>query len=332
MRTVRWHRFGEPREVLQIEETPAPQPGPGEVHLRLTARAIHPSDLQNIRGLYGRPPPLPAVPGNDAAGVVLGTGPGVEGWAPGDRAILLLGATGGRGTWMDEVVVPAAMLVRVPAGLSDAQAGALWVNYLSVWVMLEEVLRLKSGDVLVQTAAGSQLGLAVMEHAAWRGLVLVNVVRRAEQASELRAAGQAQVAVFPGDDLVRVVRTAAGGRGATAAIDAVGGEMGNRVLDTLAVGGKALVFGALDDGKPISVSPGPFLFRELTLQGFWLTRWLQVSPPERIRQAVGAVLQGVAEGRYRPAVDRSYPLDQVRAAVERAETSGRRGSVVLGDR
>ena len=332
MRTVRWHRFGEPREVLQIEETPAPEPGPGEVHLRLTARAIHPSDLQNIRGLYGRPPPLPAVPGNDAAGVVLGTGPGVEGWAPGDRAILLLGATGGRGTWMDEVVVPAAMLVRVPAGLSDAQAGALWVNYLSVWVMLEEVLRLKSGDVLVQTAAGSQLGLAVMEHAAWRGLVVVNVVRRAEQASELRAAGQAQVAVFPGDDLVRVVRTAAGGRGATASIDAVGGEMGSRVLDTLAVGGKALVFGALDDGKPISVSPGPFLFRELTLQGFWLTRWLQVSPPERIRQAVGAVLQGVAEGRYRPAVDRSYPLDQVRAAVERAETSGRRGSVVLGDR
>ena len=332
MHIVRWHRFGEPRDVLQVEETPPPEPGAGEVHLRLTARAIHPSDLQNVRGLYGRPPALPAVPGNDAAGVVLRVGAGVQGWAPGDRAMLLLGATGGRGTWMDEVAVPAEKLVRTPSVLSDAQAGALWVNYLSVWVMLEEVLRLQRGDVLVQTAAGSQLGLAVMEHAAWRGLTLINVVRRAEQAEELRAAGQPQVAVFPGDDLVRAVRSAAGGRGATAAIDAVGGATGAQVLDSLAPGATALLFGALDGGQAVPVAPGPFLFRGLTLQGFWLTRWLQIAPAERVQQAVGSVLQGVAEGRYRPAVDRSYPLLEVRAAVERAETPGRRGAVVLGER
>jgi NADPH:quinone reductase-like Zn-dependent oxidoreductase len=330
VRIVRWHRFGEPREVLQIEETPPPSPAKGEVQVRLTARAIHPSDLQNVRGLYGRPPPLPAVPGNDAAGVVVGVGPDVSGWAPGDRAILLLGATHGRGTWMDEVAVPADRLVKTPPGLSDAQAGALWVNYLSVWVMLEEVLRLQRGDVLVQTAAGSQLGLAVMEHAAWRGLLLINVVRRAEQAEELRAAGQPHVAVFPGDDLVHAVRSATGGRGATATIDAVGGPTGSQVVDTLATGGTALVFGALDGGRAVQVAPGPFLFRELTLKGFWLTRWLQTSPADRVRQAVGAVLQGVAEGRYRPAIDRSFPLAELHAAVVRAETPGRRGAVVLG--
>jgi len=332
VRIVRWHRFGEPREVLAVEETPDPRPGPGEVHVRLTARAIHPSDLQNVRGRYGRPPPLPAVPGNDAAGVVLGVGDGVQGWKEGDRAILLLGATGGRGTWMDEVVVPSDKLVHTPPQLSDAQAGALWVNYLTVWVMLEEVLRLKAGDVLVQTAAGSQLGLAVMEHAAWRGVLLVNVVRRAEQASELRAAGQPHVAVFPGDDLVPAVRSASGGRGATAAIDAVGGATGTQVLETLATGGTALLYGALDAERPVTVTPGPFLFRELTLQGFWLTRWLQRAPPDQILRSVGSVLQGVTEGRYRPAVDRSYPLEEVRAAVERAETPGRHGSVVLGER
>jgi NADPH:quinone reductase-like Zn-dependent oxidoreductase len=330
VRVVRWHRFGEPRDVLQVEETASPRPGPGEVHVRLTARAIHPSDLQNVRGLYGRPPALPAVPGNDAAGVVLEVGAGVSGWAPGDRAILLLGATGGHGTWVDEVAVPAERLVKTPPVLSDAQAGALWVNYLSVWVMLEEVLRLQRGEVLVQTAAGSQLGLAVMEHAAWKGLLLISVVRRAEQAEELRAAGQPHVAVFPGEDLVRAVRTATGGRGATAAIDAVGGATGSQVLETLATGGTALLFGALDGGRPVTVAPGQFFFRGLTLQGFWLTRWLQTAPADRVRQAVAAVLQGVAEGHYRPAVDRSYPLHEVQAAVERAETPGRRGAVVLG--
>jgi NADPH:quinone reductase-like Zn-dependent oxidoreductase len=301
------------------------------LHVRLTARAIHPSDLQNVRGLYGRPPALPAVPGNDAAGVVLGIGEGVSGWAAGDRGTLLLGATGGRGTWMDEVAVPAGMVVKTPPGLSDQQAGALWANYLSVWVMLEEVLRLQRGDVLVQTAAGSQLGLAVMEHAAWKGFTLVNVVRRPEQAEELRTAGQPHVAVFPGDDLVRAVRGAARGRGATAAIDAEGGATGTQLLDTLAPGATALIFGALDGGRPLTFAPGPFLFRALTLKGFWLVRWLQTTPPDQIHQAVGSVLQGVAEGRYRPAVDRSYPLDEVRAAVERAETPGRRGAVVLGE-
>src|SRR5262249_62354678 len=95
------------------------------------------------------------------------------------------------------VVVPAETLAHATAQVSDAQAGALWVNCLTVWVMLEEVLRLKAGEVLVQTAAGSQLGLAVMEHAAWRGLLLVNVVRRAEQARELRAAGPPPAAGGP---------------------------------------------------------------------------------------------------------------------------------------
>jgi NADPH:quinone reductase-like Zn-dependent oxidoreductase len=331
MRVVRWRRLGEPREVLAIEEAPSPEPGPGEVRVRLTARAIHPSDLENVRGRYGRPPRLPATPGNDAAGVVVSTGEGVPGLAPGDRVMLLLGATGGRGTWMDEVSVPAERLVRTPEMLSDAQAGALWVNYLSLWVMLEEVLHLEGGQVLIQTAAGSQLGRAVMEHAAWKGLTLVNVVRRAEQAAELRAAGQAHVLVVPGEDLSRAVRQLTGGQGAHAAIDAVAGETGAAVLQALAAGGTCLLFGALDGGRRVPVEPGPFLFRELRLRGFWLTRWLQSAGEERIRRAVSSVLDGVSSGRYRPAVERVYPLSELAAAVEHAERPGRRGAVVLAE-
>jgi NADPH:quinone reductase-like Zn-dependent oxidoreductase len=321
--------LGEPKDVLVLEEAPASEPASGQVQVRLTARAIHPSDLQNIRGLYGRPPSLPATPGNDAAGVVSAVGEGVSGFSPGDRVILLLGATEGRGTWVESVCVRADRLVPAPDVLTDAQAGALWVNYLSVWVMLEELLRLGPGDTLIQTAAGSQLGRAVMEHAAWKGLRLINVVRRPEQADELRAAGQEHVAVFPGDDLTAVARVATGGQGATAAIDAVGGKTGGAVLDALATGGTAVVFGALDGGREVPVKPGPFLFRELTLRGFWLTRWLRATPPERVGAAVGAVLDGVLHRRYQPAVDRTFPFDQVSAAVEYAEKPGRRGAVVL---
>jgi NADPH:quinone reductase len=328
MRIVQFDSFGEPADVLHLLDAPLPEPAAGEVRVRLTARAIHPSDLQNVRGKYGRPPPLPATPGNDAAGVVDALGPGVTRPAIGTRVALLLGATGGRGTWREQVCVSAQMVVPTPAALSDAQGGALWVNYLSIVAMVDDVLHLKPGDVLLQTAAGSQLGRAMVEFAKVRELLLVNVVRRAEQAEELRAASVEHVVVLPGEDLAARVRAITGGKGATAAIDSVGGDTGTEVLAALQSGGTSLLFGALD-GRPVSVEPGPFLFRELVLQGFWLTRWLQRVPPEKVRAAVGTVLAGAERGDFRPAVDSTYPLAEVKKGVLRAETPGRTGSVVL---
>ena len=328
MRIVQFDRFGEPAEVLHLKDAPVPEPAAGEVRVRLTARAIHPSDLQNVRGNYGRPPPLPATPGNDAAGVVDTVGEGVSAPAPGTREMLLLGANAGRGTWREQVCVPAQMVLPTPPALSDTQAGALWVNYLSIEVMVEHVLHLKTADVLIQTAAGSQLGRAMQEFAKVRGLVLVNVVRRAEQAEELRSAGATHVVVVPGEDLAARVREVTGGKGATAAIDSVGGETGAHVLAALQSGGTSVLFGALD-GRAVPVDPGPFLFRELVLQGFWLTRWLQRVPSQTVRAAVGAVLAGAQRGDFRPAIDSTFPMAEVRKAVVRAETPGRTGAVVL---
>ncbi len=194
--------------------------------------------------------------------------------------------------------------------------------------MLEDVLHLKAGDVLIQTAAGSQLGRAMLEFAKVRGLLMVNVVRRAAQAEELRAAGATHVVVVPGEDLAARVRELTGGKGATAAIDSVGGETGTQVLAALQSGGTSVLFGALD-GRAVAVDPGPFLFRELVLQGFWLTRWLQRVPPHKVRTAVGAVLAGAERGDFRPAIDSTFPLSEVGKAVLRAETPGRSGAVVL---
>jgi NADPH:quinone reductase len=328
MKTVQFSRLGEPADVLEVQEVPTPTPGAGEVRVTLTARAIHPSDLMNVRGLYGRPPPLPCVPGNDAAGVVDAVGPDVKGFKPGDRVTLLLGATGGKGTWMEQVVVPAQMLVPTPPALSDAQAGALWVNYLSIWVMAVEVLQLPEGGVLLQTAAGSQLGRAMMELARLRNFELINVVRRREQVAELQALGAKHVVCTADESLPARVKELTGGKGVRWAIDAVGGLTGAQVIESLSVGGRCLIFGALE-GKALPLNPGPVLFKEAVIQGFWLTRWLQVTPPERIRPVLEAILGHAARGDFKPAIDQSFPLAQVKQAVVRAETPGRQGSVVL---
>ena len=328
MKTVQFSRLGEPADVLEVQDAPTPTPGAGEVRVTLTARAIHPSDLMNVRGQYGRPPPLPFTPGNDAAGTVDAVGPGVVDFRVGQRVMLLLGATGGRGTWMEQVVVPARMLVPTPDALSDAQAGALWVNYLSIWVMAVEVLQVPQDGLLLQTAAGSQLGRAMMELARLRGFKLVNVVRRREQVAELQALGAENVVCTADESLPARVKELTGGKGVRYAIDAVGGTTGAQVVESLAQGGRCLLFGALD-GKAIPLDPGPVLFKELVVQGFWLTRWLQVTPPEQLRPVLQAILQHAAKGDFKPALDQSFPLAQVKEAVVRAETPGRHGSVVL---
>jgi NADPH:quinone reductase len=328
MKTVQFSRLGEPADVLEVQDAPTPTPGPGEVRVTLTARAIHPSDLMNVRGQYGRPPPLPFTPGNDAAGTVDAVGPGVVDFRVGQRVMLLLGATGGRGTWMEQVVVPARMLVPTPDALSDAQAGALWVNYLSIWVMAVEVLQVPEGGLLLQTAAGSQLGRAMMELARLRGFRLVNVVRRREQVAELQALGAENVVCTADESLPARVKELTGGKGVRYAIDAVGGLTGAQVVESLAQGGRCLLFGALD-GKAIPLNPGPVLFKELVIQGFWLTRWLQVTPPERVLPVLQAILGHAARGEFKPAIDQSFPLARVKEAVTRAETPGRQGSVVL---
>ncbi len=328
MKTVRFARLGAPAEVLELFDEPAPVPGDDDVLVTLTACAIHPSDLMNVRGLYGRPPSLPFVPGNDAAGVVAALGKNVKHFTVGERVMLLLGATGGRGTWREQVAVPARMLVKTPASLSDDQAGALWVNCLSIWVMAVDLLDLKSGDVLLQTAAGSQLGRAMVQLAKLRGFTLINVVRRSEQVKELETLGAKNVIATADGPLAERVKAIVGKAGLRWAIDAVGGETGQQVLESLSAGGTMISFGALD-GAPISVNPGLVLFKELTLRGFWLTRWLQSVPVEKLRAVVDTIVGHAAKGELTPAIDQRFPLSAVREAVIRAETAGRMGSVVL---
>ncbi|HMT21939.1 MAG TPA: zinc-dependent alcohol dehydrogenase family protein, partial [Promineifilum sp.] len=220
MRAIRFEQFGPPAEVLHLADVPVPEPGPGQIRLRLTHRPIHPSDLLTVSGEYGSLPQLPATPGFEAVGRVEALGEGTRGPALGARVVPLSPG----GTWRESTVVDAAMLVPVPDAVSDGAAAQFVVNPVTAWVMLEEELKLQPGEWLVQTAAGSTLGRLVIQLGRLRGYRTINLVRRPEQVDELLALG-ADAAFVTGDvDIVERVRELTGGRGAAAAIDAVGGE------------------------------------------------------------------------------------------------------------
>lgn len=324
-RAIRFSAFGEPADVLRIEELPAPVPGPGEVVVRLRARPVNPSDLSLIRGRYGELPPLPATPGLEGAGVVESVGDGVDSVAPGRRVVPLALAPG---AWAERLVVPATRLVTVPEEVGDEAACQLAVNPLTAWVMLVEELDLRPGEWLLQDAAGSTLGRVVLQLARARGFRTINVVRREEQAEELRALGADEVIVSGRGDLEARVREITGGAGATKAIDAVGGQVGGMLARALAPRGVLLTYGRLSQ-EPLPLDTGAQIFRGSTVRGFWLTRWFTEGSPHHVQQTVATVLRLMAEGVIDPPVAARYDLADVREAVAHAERPGRSGKVIL---
>ena len=324
MQSVRFYEFGEPADVLRLEDVSRPEPGPGQVLVRLRARPINPSDLLTVRGLYGSLPALPASPGLEGMGEVAAAGEGVEHLSAGQRVIPL----GAQGTWQEYVLAPAAQVIPVPEGVSDQTAAQFVVNPLTAWIMTVEELALGPGEWLLQTAAGSTLGRVVLQLARLRGFRTINVVRRREQAEELKALGADEVIATDEEDLAERVREITGRDGVTKAIDAVGGETGGAVVQALGRGGVLLVYGLLS-GEPTPVDGGRLIFTSATVRGFWLGEWLRSAAPERQRAVMGEMLRSMAASEIVPPVEAEYPLSEIRAAVEHSERPGRSGKVLL---
>jgi NADPH:quinone reductase-like Zn-dependent oxidoreductase len=324
MRALRFETVGAPAEVLLLAEVPVPEPGPGEVRLRMRLRPINPSDLLQVRGVYGRRPALPAIAGLEGLGVVDALGEGVAGFALGQRAVPM----GAQGTWADFLVTPAENLVAIPDGLDDEAACQVIVNPLTAWLMCVEDLKLGPGDWLVQTAAGSAVGRCILQIAKLRGFQVLSLVRRADLAAELEAEGAGPALDTTAPDWLAQAQALLPKTGASAAVDAVGGALGGQVAMLLGRGASLLVYGALSM-EPLQLPGGQMIFRTLTARGFWLTDWkLRTPKPER-DAILAALLAEVAAGRVRPPVAAVLPLERFQEAIALAEAPGRGGKVLV---
>ena len=324
MKSVRFSEFGNPAEVLRVEDAPRPEPGVNQVLVRLRARSVNPSDLLTVRGLYGALPKLPATPGLEGMGEVAAVGDGVKNLSPGQR-VVPLGVTG---TWQEFVVADSTQLIPLPDSVSDQTAAQFVVNPLTAWIMTVEELAVKPGEWLLQTAAGSTLGRVVLQIAALRGFKTINVVRRREQVEELRSLGADEVICTADEDLVERVKAMTGKAGVGKAIDAVGGETGAAVVRSLGRNGVMLIYGLLSM-QPIPLDGGRMIFNTNTIRGFWLTEWLRTAAPERRQAVTSEMLRSMATNEITPPVEAEYPLSDVLAAVAHAERTGRHGKVLL---
>jgi NADPH:quinone reductase-like Zn-dependent oxidoreductase len=325
MKAVVLEKWGDPEEVLEVREVPDPQPGRGEVRVRMLASPINPSDLLMIRGEYGRKPRLPATPGFEGVGVVE-AGSGLLARRVMGRRVAVLNST--TGNWQEKVVVPARQAVPVPRELTDEQAATFFVNPASALAMTRYVLDIPPGAWLLQTAAGSALGHMVIRLGKRYRFRTLNVVRRREQAEELlRAGGDAAVATNE-ESLYEKVQALTGGQGVPFAIDSVGGDTGTQALSCLGRGGRMVIYGTLA-GEPIHIDPRVLIVGQKRVQGFWLSEWVRdqsVLTMLMLFRKIGKLLR---EGTLTSEVGKSFPLDEVRAAVHVAAQQGRQGKVLL---
>lgn len=324
MRVVRFQSFGDPATVLAVEELPMPDPGPDQVLVRMRVRPINPSDLFMIQGTYGIKPALPATPGLEGMGVIEQLGANVLQWNVGQRVVPM----GANGTWQEYVVADAQTLIPIPDEIADQDAAMLLANPTSAWLLLHDELKVPQGEWVLQNGANSAVGRFVIQLSKRDGIKTINVVRRRDVIDELRALGADEVICEADEDVVARVKEITGGKGVRYALDSVAGRSGGQLIQALATGGTAIIFGAISN-KPLVVDPGTLLFKGNTVRGWWLSRWFRTASPEQISLLFTELVPLLADGTLRVPVAAAYDLADVQHAVATAAGSERNGKIVL---
>lgn len=312
-----------PHELIRcVEAAPAPV-GAGEARVQVLAAPINPSDVLTLTGQYGLLPPLPAVGGNEGVGRVVELGEGVAGLAIGQTVLLPIGI----GTWSTEVVAPAKQLLPLPEGADPRQLAMLTVNPPTARLLLSEFLDLQPGEWVLQNAANSAVGGYLIQLAKARGLKTANIVRREDAMPGVLAQG-GDVVLLDGPELGKRLREATGGARPRLGIDAVGGGATERLAQALAEGGTVVNYGAMG-GERCEVSPNSLIFRDITLRGFWLSKWLKAAGSAERAALFTELAQGIARGELSAPIQASYPLEQVAEAVRAAAGGGRSGKILI---
>ncbi|MBJ6761586.1 zinc-dependent alcohol dehydrogenase family protein [Myxococcaceae bacterium JPH2] len=322
MKAVRFSAFGPPKDVAQLVDEAREALKPGEARVAVLATPINPSDLLTLTGEYGMLPKLPATPGNEGVGRVVEVEDS-DAVSPGDLVFLPTGA----GTWRTHLTAKAAELLPVPPGLDLIQASMMAINPPTAYLMLRQFVTLQPGDWVIQNAANSAVGRYLITLAQVMGVKTVNVVRRESLAAELKAQG-ADVVLTDTDELPQQVKDATRGAKVRLGIDAVGGDSTRRLGDSLATGGVVVNYGAMS-GKGPKLSAAASIFKDISLRGFWLVRWMRNASREEQNATFARLAELMSVGTLQTTVDGTFPLERIHDALQRAMEEGRNGKVIL---
>jgi len=318
-----YERHGNPAEVLRVESQPWPKPAADEAVVKMRAAPINPADLNAMEGKYPGRREVPAVPGFEGAGVIVELSAGVKGLTNGALVILPHNI----GTWREALAVKEVELVAVPEGIEPVHAAMLKINPMTAWRLLHDYVDLKKGDWLIQNAANSAAGRAVIQIARELGYKTVNVVRRDELIDELRAEGGDAV-IVDGENLRHEVKDATSNAPIHLGLNAVGGESALRLANCLAPGSTLVTFGAMSL-QPLKIPNGLLIFKDLRFRGIWINKWYDNATMQERMDAFRPLFEMAKRGLLKTKVEKTYPLPEAKAAVTHAAQGKRSGKIIF---
>lgn len=326
VRIVRFHQTGGP-EVLRIEDLPIPEPGKGEVRLRVKAIGLNRAEVMFRSGMYLVNPVLPSKLGYEASGIVEAVGPGVDSALIGEtRSSVPSFPADVYGVYGEVAILPAYALAAYPPKLSYEEGTSIWMQYLTAYGALVHFGKLGKDDYVLITAASSSVGIAAIEIAKAEGAVSIATTRTAAKKQELLSVGADHVIVTDDEDLVARVNEITGGKGARVIFDPIAGPGLDALAKAAAQSGTIFVYGAL------AKEPTPYplfdaLSKHLIVQGY--TLFQVVGDPQLREQAERYIYKRLEDGTFVPRIDKTFPLAQIVEAHRYMESNQQIGKIVV---
>jgi NADPH:quinone reductase len=321
MKAIRIHKFGPSEDVLQYEEIPTPEPGAGELLIKVEAASLNRADLGLRKGTYRiSPDALPVIPGREFAGTVAKIGTGVKEFKVGDRVV----AYPSLGGYAEFATAKLAEVRPIPNGVTSMQAAALPTVFLTAWFGLLEDGKLKSGEWLLVQAGSSGVGTAAIQIAKHLGAKVIATTGNEDKTRRLRQLG-ADVTIDNSQDVFALeTMRATDNRGVDVVLEMIGGEVYEKSLQVLAPGGRLVSIGGAFGATP---EPPPTLTEGRKATRFSITNHLKAKPQDF--QQLDTILKLVQEKKFQAVIGKTFPLAETRAAQRYLEGREHFGKVIL---
>jgi NADPH:quinone reductase-like Zn-dependent oxidoreductase len=275
--------------------------------------------------MYGVRPAFPSSVGAEGVGRVAKIGSKVDVALQSKRVLII--PTYEQGTWADQVVVPVRNIVSMSDEADPLQLSMIGINPATAYLLLNRYVSLMPGDWIGQTAANSAMGQYTIALAKLAGVKTLNVVRRKEAAEQARQWGGDRV-VLQGDNLHKDIEGALDGKKLSLVLDSLGGTPVGELAKSLKTGGSIVVYG-LQSGQFPAMPPREFIYRGLSLHGFWLINWIRNAPRTEIEEIYQKLGDLVADGSLCATVEHVYPLEQFKEAFKQSLKSNRSGKILF---
>jgi NADPH:quinone reductase len=323
MQAVQLDKDGGPLSVRQI---PVPRPGPGDVLIRMAASPINPSDLGFIAGGHGYEKTFPVVPGIEGSGVVVASGPGLLPKILMGRRVACAKQATTDGAWAEYMVTRATQSIPLRKNISNEQGAMLLVNPLTALVFFD-ILKKGRHAAFINTAAASALGRMMVRLALKKGIPLINIVRRKDQADLLRSLGAEYVLISTEPGFGQELSALAHRLNATLILDAICGTFTQQLIDAAPDGSLVLLYSNLSR-EPSSISPHSLWNHDIRVEGFYLGVWTAKQNLLRIL-GLSQEVQDLAGTDLQSSIYRRLPLSAAREGLELYQKNMTAGKILL---